>query len=49
MTSFEYLSSTIESPENILENGANLHWSDYLIISIYFIGILVVGFWVKNG
>ena len=47
MSTESYLSSTIGPTEVLgIQNGADLHWTDYLVIALYFAGILGVGFWV---
>ena len=36
------------TPESVLgiQGSADLHWTDYLVIAVYFAGILFVGLWV---
>lgn len=35
-----------ENPGAIDESGRALHWSDYLVIGVYFVCIIGVGLWV---
>jgi len=46
MSSTTPFSTSTELPKDALAGGANLHWLDYGVILVYFIGILGVGFWV---
>ena len=38
---------TMEQIESALENAPKLHWADYLVIGIYFAGLLGIGYWVS--
>ena len=37
----------MEQIESALENAPKLHWADYLVIGIYFAGLLGIGYWVS--
>ena len=38
----------MEQTEAALDNVAHLHWADYLVIGIYFVGLLGIGYWVSH-